>query len=269
MYCILNEDSLFLKGIILLIKQQINHYRALNAWFLSPLGLAVASQFSQQLQSIDTSYLRGDTLLQLGCCGENPWLNALLFYKKWLASPFIIKNKTHLECSLSQIPLNRSSVDCVLLPLTLEPFGDSLSLINEIDRVLKPMGFVIILSINPWSLWGGAMKCGLLDCYHDRQIKMRSSFQVNRIFLQRGYKQLALSNFCYLPPSNKEALIKRMFFFDEIGRMLWPFPAGFYCYIAQKFEYPSPSLIIQSAVRPFTGRYKPALQPICNLDLVK
>ncbi len=247
----------------MLIEQQIKQYRALNEWFNLSLGLSVANEFSDQLKSVN-DYLRGETLLQLGNCGDNPWLDILSFKRKWIASPFALGNKIHLECSFNQIPLNRNSLDCILAPLTLEPYGNSLSLIDEIDRILKPMGFIILLSINPWSLWGGAMKCGLLHCYNDRKIKMRSPLHVNRVFLQRGYRQCALSNFCYIPPVNSKSLIKKLTFFDEVGKMLWPFPSGFYCYIAQKFESISPSLSTAPLVQPATKKYKSPLQPATN-----
>lgn len=63
------------------------------------------------------------------------------------------QQKSQIECALNQLPLDRNSIDCIIVPLTLETFGSSLSLIDEIDRVLSPMGFVILLGINPWSLW--------------------------------------------------------------------------------------------------------------------
>lgn len=247
----------------MLIEQQIKHYQALNEWFLSPLGLSVANQFVAQLEPFK-EHLKGDAFLQLGNCGDNPWLDSLDFTHKWIASPSSLASKIQLECSLNQIPLNRNSLDCVLLPLTLEPFGPSLSLIDEVDRILKSMGFVIILSLNPWSLWGGAMKCGLLNCYSDRQVKMRSPFNLNRIFLQRGYRQCSLNNFCYIPPVNSQSLIKKLNFFDEIGKMIWPFPSGFYCYIAQKYECISPSLIPEPVPEAYEKDYKSPLQPATN-----
>ena len=246
-----------------MIEEQKKQYRALNEWFQTPLGLFVAKEFSSQLEPVN-SFLRGETLLQLGNCGNNPWLKTLNFNRKWIASPFALDNTISLECSLNQIPLNRNSLDCIVAPLTLEPFGNNFSLIDEIDRILKPMGFIVLVSINPWSLWGGAMKCGLLHCYKDRMIKVRTPFNVNRIFLQRGYRQCSLSNFCYIPPVNSKGLLKKLTFIDEVGKMLWPFPSGFYCYIAQKYEQIHPSLIAEPIVQPLEKEYKLPLQPATN-----
>lgn len=237
----------------------MKHFRSLNKWFELPLGISVAKEFARNIDSIP-EFLKGDTLLQLGNCGDNLWLGKFNFNRKWIASPYSVGSKNDIECSLNQLPIARNSLDCVLAPLTLEPFGGSLSLLDEIDRILKPMGIVILVSINPWSLWGGAMKCGLLNCYDNRNVKMRTPFNLNRTFLQRGYRQCSLSNFCYIPPVNNQSLINKLTFFDEVGKMLWPFPSGFYCYVAQKYEMIMPSL----RVRASSKEYKTLLQPVIN-----
>jgi hypothetical protein len=241
LYCSLIKESLFKKAIILLIEQQIKQYRALNKWFQSPLGLFAAHEFLVNLKLAE-EYTYGNTLLQLGNCGDNIWLKKFNYTHTWIASPFPLSNKIHLECAFNHLPLARNSVDCILAPLTLEPFGTSFSLIDEIDRVLNPMGFVILVSINPWSLWGAAMKLGRLHCYKENKVKMRTPFSLNRVFLQRGYRQHSLSNFCFIPPVHKASMIKKFTFLDEIGKMIWPFPSGFYCYIAQKMQFIEPNL---------------------------
>ncbi|CAM2909546.1 methyltransferase domain-containing protein [Legionella worsleiensis] len=247
----------------MLIDQQIKHFKALNIWFQSPLGLSVVREFNNQLDLVKEC-LRGDALLQLGSCSTNPWLDSLSYHSKWLASPFEPHEGISLECSFSQIPLTRNSVDCVLAPMVLEPFDNSFSLIDEIDRILKPMGLIVLFSINPWSLWGAAMKLGLLNCYDHRKISLRTAFHLNRIFLQRGYRQCSLTNFGYIPPVNKKSLITKLTFFDEVGKMIWPYPSGFYCFIAQKYEHIGPSLLAQPVTHLDVKPYKSPLQPATN-----
>lgn len=244
----------------MLIEQQLKQYRSLNKWFQSSLGIFIAHEFLIALEH-QKDYLNGETLLQLGNCGDNLWLKKFNYRHKWIASPFFFADKVQIECSLHQLPLDRNSVDCIIAPLTLEPFESSFSLIDEIDRVLSPMGFVILLSINPWSLWGAAMKTGLLHCYADSKVKMRTPFNLNRIFLQRGYRQCSLSNFCYIPPVNNPSLIKKLTFLDEIGKMLWPFPSGLYCYIAQKYQIIEPYFKVKFVAPPIKD-YEVPLQPV-------
>lgn len=244
------------------MKRQIKQYRALNKWFHSPLGNFAAHEFLVNLD-VTMEYSYGKTLVQLGNCGDNHWLKKFNYIHKWIASPFYLANKqTQIECALNQLPLERNSIDCIIAPLTLEPFGSSFSLIDEIDRVLSPMGFVILLGINPWSLWGAAMKTGLLHCFSDSKVKMRTPFNLNRIFLQRGYRQYSLSNFCYIPPVSNPELIKKLAFLDEIGKMLSPLPSGFYCYVAQKYQLIEPSLQLRRAVKQSLKEYEATLQPV-------
>lgn len=241
---------------MVLIEKQIKQYRALNEWFQSPLGHLVARSFTETLKAV-TADIKGDTLLQIGSCHDNPWLNKMHFNHQWVATPTPVEAKQRLECALNHIPLPRNSLDCLLAPLSLEPFSNSLTLLDEMDRVLKPMGFIIILGINPWSLWGLASKCGLLPCYNDEEIKLRTPYHLNRTFLQRGYKHYSLTNFGYFFPSNQKLWRSQVSFFDEVGKMLWPFPSGFYCYVAQKYQYIPPSLIM----KPLTQKVVPDLQP--------
>ncbi len=63
---------------------------------------------------------------------------------------------------------------------------------------------------------------------------------------QRGFRQCTLSSFFYLPPVKNEYFIKKLEFFNEMGKMIWPFPAGFYCFVAQKY---SSSLLINPCER--------------------
>jgi hypothetical protein len=148
----------------------------------------------------------------------------------------------------------------VLAPLTLEPYADNFSIIDEVDRVLKPMGYAVLLCINPWSLWGGALKYGFLSCFANEHSKSHSAFTINRLFTQRGYRQCALYYFCYTPPMKNQKFIHKLAFLEEVGKMLWPFPAGFFCYIAQKYEHIHPDLVIEPALTKEL-QYNSALQP--------
>ncbi len=60
-------------------------------------------------------------------------------------------------CSeLQRLPIASDSVDLVLLPHTLDFFGDPHRILREVERILIPEGRVIVYGFNPWSLWGVA-----------------------------------------------------------------------------------------------------------------
>ena len=225
----------------MLLDEQANKYRALNHWFNSPQGMYVANAIAAELAPV-SEHLHGNKLLQLGCCGDNYWLSLLKYRHKWLVSPCSIPQQSSLISSLTMLPVKRDSIDCVIAPLTLEAFSHAKNPIDEIDRVLKPLGYVIFVGINPCSFWGAALRWRGLPCFGPSSVTPISSFSLKGMMLNRGYRQCAMTSFYYIPPVKSELLIRKLEFFNEMGKMVWPFPAGFYCYIAQKYQYCSPSL---------------------------
>ena len=53
-----------------------------------------------------------------------------------------------------ELPFASQSVDLVVMPHRLEDCTDPHQLLREVDRVLRPEGHLVVLGINPWSLWG-------------------------------------------------------------------------------------------------------------------
>lgn len=55
---------------------------------------------------------------------------------------------------LAELPFDSHSIDLVVLPHRLEFCADSHAVLREVDRVLRPDGHLVVLGMNPWSLWG-------------------------------------------------------------------------------------------------------------------
>lgn len=211
-------------------------YRSLDDWFSTPQGHRVAKAFAAELFKAKNQ-IYGKTLLQLGICGQNVWLESLHFYRKWLITPFLDIRNSSLISSMSSLPFDRNSLDCIIAPFTQEIIHADHSLYVEIDRILKPMGHVVFFGINPWSVWGGFVKFGNIPYLNHAIEGLTSSFRVKHTMLNIGYKQYAHASFYYIPPVTKESTIHKLEFLNQIGKMLWPFPAGFYCLILQKNQY--------------------------------
>lgn len=247
--------------MILHFDEQANIYRALDSWFMTPQGHRVAHAFLSEFMPVNDQ-INGQTLLQLGSCGENIWLPNFKFRDKWIINPCVIPQKTSTVASLTMLPLERDSIDCIIAPLTLEAFERAKNPIDEIDRVLKPMGYVIFIGINPLSLWGLACRLHSLSCFGHRRGTLTSSLTIKRMMLLRGFRQCAFTSFYYIPPVKNESLIKKLEFLNEMGKMVWPFPAGFYCFIVQKFQECAPSLQLNRAKAELVLQQHTSLQPI-------
>lgn len=226
----------------LMLDEQEAKYRGLDDWFKTAQGIRVGKAFASELHTLG-EMLHGDRLLQFGSCGNNVWLTALQYRHKWLTTPYETQS-TSLVTALNGLPIERSSIDCVIAPLALEAFGHDKNPMDEIDRILKPMGYVVFFGINPWSFWGAALRLRGIHCFgHNTFGKLTSSLFLTHEMSNRGYTQCALNSFYYIPPVANKNVIHKLEFFNEMGKMIWPFPAGFYCYIAQKYQPISPTLL--------------------------
>lgn len=202
----------------------------------------MAHAFAAELK-LPSTVLSGKRLLQLGSCGDNLWLPELCFHHKWVVSPCDNAAITTLCASLTSLPVETRSIDCIIAPLTMEAFGHDKNPIDEIDRVLKPMGYAVFFGINPWSFWGASLRWGGLHSFGQSRGALTSALILKHAMISRGYSQCMLSSFYYTPPVTHKTLIHRLEFLNEMGKMIWPYPAGFYCFIVQKYQPASPNMI--------------------------
>lgn len=244
-------------------EDQKSKFHALNDWFSSPQGIDVSQSFTTELAHL-REFLYGETLLQLGDCGDNHWLQKLHYSHKWLATPYTNLARSTVVSSFNQLPLDRNSVDCVVAPLTMEAFTRQRNPIDEIDRVLKPMGYVIFFGINPLSLWGAMMRLGRLPCFGSLSGHAMSGFFIKRAMLHRGYIQCNLSSFYYIPPVRTKKWVDKLEILNELGKMIWPCPAGFYCFVAQKYQEHQPDLSMESLEEELL-KANTSLQAACQL----
>ena len=221
--------------------EQRYNYRALDDWFRTPQGHHLGEAFALQLARCE-DYLRGSTLLQIGLCGHNLWLDFLSFKKKYTFTPCLDAPQTHFIGSPQTLPFHRNSIDTIFAPMTCDIFGSDKRPLDEIDRVLKPMGYIVFLGINPLSLWGMVRRFHGLPCFGRASVTLTSSLFLRRELLARGYQQEAFEVFYYVPPFQNEKWIKRSLFLNDMGKLASFFPAGFYYLIMQKYENSLPPL---------------------------
>jgi SAM-dependent methyltransferase len=219
---------------LILLEQK--KYEVLDEWFKSAQGRRVGDAFGEELKSI-SDHISGNKILQLGSFSDNSWLSSLIFRQKMLVSPSENIEQANIFALINNLPIEKNSIDCVLAPLTMEIFSrKDNNPLDEIDRVLKPHGYIIFFGINPCSFWGGAILFKMLPSFAKISVKLQSSLRLKHALLNRGYRQCFLSNFFYIPPVKDAGLINKMEFLNEMGKMIWPHPASFYCFIAQKYD---------------------------------
>ncbi|KTD17210.1 methyltransferase domain-containing protein [Legionella jordanis] len=243
---------------------QKNKFEALRDWFANHQGLHVGQAFLKEISPL-SEFLYGDTLLQLGTCANNPWLDVLHYRYKWIASPYSAPT-SNIVTSFNAMPLDRHSIDCIIAPLTLQAFTHQINPIDELDRILKPMGYILFLGINPLSLWNLFMHVGRHSCFGAASPNSMSFYFIKRAMQHRGYIQCSLSSFYFIPPVYSETWIHRLEFLNEVGKMMWPYPAGFYCLLMQKYEKAHTDFLPEILEDELLEREQLPVQTICPHD---
>lgn len=228
-------------------KQQHDVFSALNDWFNQPAGVRVGQAFQGELRPYH-ALLNGDVILQLGVEFDvAPWCETKGSSLSYSILPCSVKSSA-IRSRIQQLPIARHSIDTLYAPLSIEAASLKEGLLDEFDRVIKPMGHLVFLGVNPWSLWGAWLKCSKKTFLGiNQQATLCGSLTLKRMMAYRGYRLCALKLFYHVPPVNSSQWIKRLSFLDQMGKMMGPVPAGFYCLVMQKYHYPLTGLPIKSA----------------------
>lgn len=148
-----------------------------------------------------------------------------------------------LQCEFDALPFPSASLDLVVLPHALELARDAHETLREVERVLVPDGRVVIVGLNPASLWGLRQRFG--------RMKRRIAVGDGTTFLPRagefiGYWRLRdwlrLLSFevergrfgCYRPPFVAQRWLDRFGWMESTGDRWWPVLGALYFLVAVK-----------------------------------
>jgi SAM-dependent methyltransferase len=212
----------------------------LAAWLATPPGQYLLGWEQAQLDRV-VADLFGFHALQLGL-PELEALRANRMPHRWLASDVAEPRAVALHCDTDALPFPERSLDLVILPHTLELARDPHLTLAEVERVLVPEGRVVILGINPASLWGLRQRCGRLR----QRLGGRSGLFLPRAGEMIAYWRLRdwlrLLSFeveggrfgGYRPPLASESWLGRFAWMDRTGDRWWPVLGAVYMLVAVK-----------------------------------
>lgn len=135
----------------------------LLAWFESPLGTHVLNTEVAMLDQLLPGFF-GYNLLQLSVQNKPLYASSTVQTKIPLAfdetalgsfnQPGSEVNEKPVMASPSQLPFESDSVDVAILHHLLDFAESPQDILKELARVTLPMGHIVIVGFNPWSLWG-------------------------------------------------------------------------------------------------------------------
>ncbi len=143
------------------------HYPAsATRWLATPLGGALLTQESRVVEEAFAGIF-GEQCLQLGLWGET---NTFLRHARTQRKAIIDQGVAHAVGAASaataaepgpsaigqlhRLPVADDSIDCVLLPHTLDFSDRPHAILREVHRVLRSDGYLVVLGFKPGGLWG-------------------------------------------------------------------------------------------------------------------
>ena len=131
------------------------HFPAsVSQWLQTPLGQALLAEESRVIEEAFDGIF-GEQCLQLGHWGESKtFLRHTRTQRCSLIDSGSIEDGPSAIGELHRLPVASDSIDCVLLPHTLDYSHRSHAILREVDRVLTAHGHIVILGFKPGGLWG-------------------------------------------------------------------------------------------------------------------
>jgi SAM-dependent methyltransferase len=216
--------------------------RRLRAWFEGRLGQHVLECERRELDEV-LANLFGYYLVQVGTA-----MDAYLLEASRIRHQVIVDNAWPVEpcralpvhvaslCGKPHgLPVQSDSVDVVLLPHTLEFTPSPHEVLREAERVLVAEGHVVILGFNPWSLWG---LWRLLRRRRRQHVPwhgaFRGMYRLKDWLSLLGFDIVQAHTYFYRPPLQHVVMMRRLEWFERLGRRWWPFLGGAYLIVAKK-----------------------------------
>ena len=128
----------------------------IKKWFETPLGRRLLNEETCLLQHI-LPRLFGYHLLQIGHVGHGCLLKSSRIMHRCVLSQTantICQPYSSVYALADVLPIASDSIDVVVLPHVLEFEEEPHEILREVERILIPEGYLVVLGFNPISLWG-------------------------------------------------------------------------------------------------------------------
>lgn len=214
--------------------------KQLSNWFASPLGKRVFAVEDEQMQDILPNMF-GYHILQYGYSAESNYLKASRIADKttlFLDESEIKNDLKAIHASAEELPVAADSIDVIVLPHILEYSKDAHKLLREMDRALIDDGRVIIIGINPLSLWG--MWHAIL-CWWGQMPWSGRLISIPKIkdwLSLLDFEVEKTKCFFFSPPLQNQKILNKLMPLERLGRYCWPIFGGLYIVVAKKRVVP-------------------------------
>lgn len=195
------------------------HHCYLSNWLSKEPGALLVGMEREQLQRLIKPAL-GDHLVQIGGLPELVADCPIRF--KWYFNWQAKAGSIHI--ALDELPLLPESVDIMVLSHVLEYVPEPMVLLRQAYQALAPGGQLIVVGLNPWSMWGLAGEAPY----------PRPLWQIKNNLRKLRLRMVMSGTFCFRPPLHSLTWWQRLIWMEAVGAFCCPALGGFYIIAAQK-----------------------------------
>lgn len=209
-------------------------HRQLSEWYGRPLGEQLGKAESEALDAILPN-LFGYHLLQVGCAGNELFSSSRILHKVAMVKDADSGQlQTQLAGDPEQMPIQTDSVDAVILYHTLEFARDPHQVLREAERILVPEGHMVIISFNPFSLWG-LRRLFSLRCRHVPWCgRFLGGFRLKDWLALLGFELTLSRSIFFRPPLRRQGIMSRLERMEHWGARWCPFLGGVQILVGRK-----------------------------------
>lgn len=208
----------------------------LQDWYQTPMGQRLQHLERQWLDKVLPN-LFGYHLVQVGYLGQEDLTASSRISHKVLMSACNQTLPGHAIqlCGQDyQLPIATDSVDVVVLPHVLEFCRYPHEVLREVDRILVPEGHVVLLTLNPYSLWGSWRFVAKWYRKMPWCGNFLSSTRLRDWLALLGFDTLQQNGYGYMPPWNASRLAERCHWLEQPGQQYLSFAGGSSILVAKK-----------------------------------
>lgn len=243
--------------------------RALVEWYRASQGAQVLTELRTELAGLLAERF-GFLGVQLGA-GElvPPLLEASRVRQREVISS--LPGCGTIRAVPEALPLAAESTDLLILTHTLEQASDPYQVLRELERVLVPEGDAVLISFNPWSLWGGwSWLVGIpwRGEYAPWNGRFYSASRVKDWLRLLDFEVIEVRRLVYRPPSWRGWIGERLRWMERLGPRWFPLLGGVQVLVARKRR--TATTLIRPRWRRLPvlagGVVKPTSRSMCRVD---
>lgn len=165
--------------------------------------------------------MRGNDLLQIGKSDDPAYSESARVLRTFYLDANVQPTQQHrslIQGHPDCLPIQSESIDIVLLVHQLDSAKNPLAILQEVHRVLRPNGRIVIMGFNRWSLW---------NCFH-QTMRFHSEFfptKIKRLLNSLDFEVTLHETFCFWPPSQ---------FAEVLGQFCLPYAGAVSMLVATK-----------------------------------